>query len=490
MAILKGGTIVNGDLVVDGLITSDSGLRTSTHVATLVPDSITARTNQLIKFSADDENLALSIISDTGTAVTIGTSVADHTLHVKGALRLYDTDISHSVLITAGDRTTDGTFTLPNVTAGTVATINNAATWTAVQTHSADITMSGTAELVGNAKTATTLKAPRAINGVNFNGSAPVTIPVNVATVPTTPYPTAVYPLLVTGTGNVPAYLQNESELKFYYEPATGTLHAPIISGVLRGEGVVAEVSANLSGTGAFTIPYQTDLFQENNVTFRTTSYVSANTATTRKFLMMTGTGSAGTAPTWAELGTISGTGATWQANVIAVKYGGTGLASLATNTIYKGNGEGALVASGITDNGSTIALAANRSFSMPSGTGTFSQVFSGTATTTSFASYHSGVKGGTFSAFNFSNSATSTAASAIKSSLFVLSEGSWAGASAQNRAVYSRATGGTTNYSFYGDGGTIYNKGSIRIDDESGNTGFEVKYNNVVGSLDFNFVG
>lgn len=459
MAILKGNTTISGDIFVTGRTYSEDGFIMDGAAMTYIADSITSRTNKLAKFSGETEALALSIISDAGSAVTVGTSVASHTLNVKSTFNLYDTDTTHYATLTAGNRTTNGTFTLPNVTTGTLATINNAATWTAVQTHNANIEMGSGAEVVGNAQTATRLKYTRTLNGVDFNGTANVTVPTNIETALVSD--PSYYVLFASGTsGN----LQAKAHSYLYYDPITGTLHATAIDANLVGTEKSADNANNLTGNSPYTLPYQSADAQPNNPAYRLTEYVPPNTTTTRKFLRMQGTGSAGAAPVWDELGTITGTGATWQANVIEVKYGGTGLASLTANTIYKGDGENALVASGITDNGSTIALAANRNFSMPSGTGTFSQAFAGTTSTTSFASYHSGAKIAAFSAFNFSNSATSSTASITKTSLMILSEGTWNGAAAQNRSIYSRATGGTTNYSFYGDGGILYNKDAASI--------------------------
>lgn len=481
MAFLKGGTTVSGDLQVAGLVRSEDGFATFDHAVVLIADSITSRANKVVKFSAETEHLALSLIYDNGTTITMGTEVALHAVELKSAVRLYDTDTSHYITLTAGARTTQGTFTFPNVSAGTVATINNAATWTAAQTHSANIIMSSTAELAGNAQTATKLKTARALNSVDFDGTAAITVPVNVA-IAAVDDPSH-YILFASNTsGN----LQAKAAAALTFDPANGTLHATAIEANLVGTGVAADNANNLTGGSSFTVPYQSSAAQDDNPLYKQTVYVPANITTTRKFLMMTGTGTAGTAPTWDTLGTISGDSATWEANTIQVSYGGTGLTTFAANTIYKGNGTNALAASNITDNGSTVMIAQHKNFTMPSGTGTFAQTYTSTAATTSFAAYHSGTKSGSFTAFNFSNTATSGTASAIKSSLFVTSEGAWSGSAAQNRGIYSRATGGTVNYSFYGDAGVLFNKEAVQI----GLNGFAVSYNGATQSLDFDFLG
>jgi hypothetical protein len=66
------------------------------------------------------------------------------------------------------------------------------------------------------------------------------------------------------------------------------------------------------------------------------------------------------TGGTWSTLLNSSGVGTItsgiWQGGTIAVPYGGTGLPMWTANVIYKGNGTNALLASGLTDNGTIVS--------------------------------------------------------------------------------------------------------------------------------------
>jgi hypothetical protein len=73
--------------------------------------------------------------------------------------------------------------------------------------------------LTGNATTATTLQTTRAINGVNFNGSAAVTIPANVTNRTTNESGHLIF-IGTTATGNQSVY----SNTNFRINPSTNTL--------------------------------------------------------------------------------------------------------------------------------------------------------------------------------------------------------------------------------------------------------------------------
>jgi hypothetical protein len=98
--------------------------------------------------------------------------------------------------------------------------------------------------LSGNASTATALATPRAINGVNFDGSAAITVPVNNADDTTTN--ATMYPLwTATAGGN---YAAKVSTTKLSFNPSTGILTATGFSGALNGT-----VGATTPAAGAFT---------------------------------------------------------------------------------------------------------------------------------------------------------------------------------------------------------------------------------------------
>ena len=87
--------------------------------------------------------------------------------------------------------------------------------------------------ITGNAGTATKLQSARAINGVSFDGSVDITIPVPVTSSDDTTYASAVYPLWTTAAGTNAVKL---SAAKLSFVPATGRLTA---AGVVSGKGFI-----------------------------------------------------------------------------------------------------------------------------------------------------------------------------------------------------------------------------------------------------------
>jgi hypothetical protein len=117
----------------------------------------------------------------------------------------------------------------------------------AVSVGTTDLYVSGTAfgnvtgnvtgDVTGNADTATTLAIGRFINGVEFDGSTDITVPVNAASETSD---TQCFPLFVTGpSGNLSA----KSNTSLTFDSAAGTLVATAFSGT----------NVNLSGVGTIT---------------------------------------------------------------------------------------------------------------------------------------------------------------------------------------------------------------------------------------------
>lgn len=141
----------------------------------------------------------------------------------------------------------------------------------------------------GNATTASALATARAINGVNFDGSAPVTVPVNNANDATTN--ATMYPLWTpTQGGNYAAKTSNN----LTYNPSTGTLTAAGFSGPLTGN-VTGNVSGNAGNlTGTPTLPNgtaaATQTAGDNTTKLATTAFVTtavgAGTGTSNYLLM------------------------------------------------------------------------------------------------------------------------------------------------------------------------------------------------------------
>ena len=117
----------------------------------------------------------------------------------------------------------------------------------AVSVGTTDLYVSGTAfgnvtgnvtgDVTGNADTATTFAIGRFINGVEFDGSTDITVPVNAASETSD---TQCFPLFVTGpSGNLSA----KSNTSLTFDSAAGTLVATAFSGT----------NVNLSGVGTIT---------------------------------------------------------------------------------------------------------------------------------------------------------------------------------------------------------------------------------------------
>ena len=130
-----------------------------------------------------------------------------------------------------------GSMTWP-VAAG-IALYGGSSAWgTSIGWNAGTSTMTG--NISGLAGTATALATPRAINGQNFNGTAPITTPVNNANDATN----ADYFPLFTATqgGNYAA----KTLSTFTFHPSTGVLTAAGFSGPLTGN-----ITGNASGTAA-----------------------------------------------------------------------------------------------------------------------------------------------------------------------------------------------------------------------------------------------
>jgi len=147
---------------------------------------------------------------------------------------------------------------------------------------------------------AATLTTPRAINGVNFDGSGSISVPVNSVNDVSTS--TVVYPLWTSAVGNNAAKISS-GNLNFV--PSTGILSAGGFFGPLTGNVTgnvsgssgsctgIAATANNLSNGSAMSIPYQSSS--------NTTAFLSAGTA---GYLLTSN--SSGSAPSWTSPGSLS----------------------------------------------------------------------------------------------------------------------------------------------------------------------------------------
>jgi len=97
----------------------------------------------------------------------------------------------------------------------------------AINRASAALVLTGITSIDGLAATATILATARAINGVNFNGSAPITVPLNTAD--DTATNATMYPVFTTGVGNIAAKI---ATTKYTFNPSTGALGATSFNGI------------------------------------------------------------------------------------------------------------------------------------------------------------------------------------------------------------------------------------------------------------------
>jgi hypothetical protein len=115
--------------------------------------------------------------------------------------------------------------------------------------------------LTGNASTATALATPRAINGVNFDGSAPITVPINTTNRTTNESGHLVF-IGTTATGDVSAYTNTSLRVN----PSTAAISATTFIGALTGNASTATTLQNarlingtsFNGSGDITITANT----------------------------------------------------------------------------------------------------------------------------------------------------------------------------------------------------------------------------------------
>ena len=141
---------------------------------------------------------------------------------------------------------TDGVTVIFPSTNATLARTDAAQTFTGVQTFTSTIVggITGNAGTATLAAAATVLATPRGINGVNFDGSAAITVPVNNADDATTN--ATVYPLWTATVGG--NYAAKVSSTQLTFNPSSGILTATGFAGPLTGN-----VTGNVSGSSGST---------------------------------------------------------------------------------------------------------------------------------------------------------------------------------------------------------------------------------------------
>lgn len=188
--------------------------------------------------------------------------------------------------------------------------------------------VSGTSgSTTGNAATATVLATTRAINGVNFNGSAAITVPVNNADDTTTN--ASMFPLWTATVGG--NFAAKVSSTKLTFNPSSGTLTTTTFSGALSGTATNATNTAITDDTSTAATMYPAW------VTATTGNLPQKISSTKLSFVPSTGiftaTGFAG-ALTGNVTGNVSGTAATFTGSL-----SGDVTSSAMVTTVVKVNG-------------------------------------------------------------------------------------------------------------------------------------------------------
>ena len=220
-------------------------------------------------------------------------------------------------------------FVVPAITNHSDSTVYIQGNLTMLNPSTTPSTITGdlTGDVTGNADTATALATARAINGVDFDGSAAITVPAAGSTLSDT------VPVGKGGTGATS--LTTDGVL---FGNGTSAVSAVDLSSsgniVVGGSTPAAVTGANLAGSGlAATVGNGTLVLAVETLNQDTTG--SAATLTTPRAI--NGVDFDGSAPI-----TVTAAGSTLSDTVTVAK-GGTGLATVGTNNILTGNGTGAL---------------------------------------------------------------------------------------------------------------------------------------------------
>jgi len=297
--------------------------------------------------------------------------------------------------------------------------------------------------------------------------------------------PTLTTPAINTSlTLNANANLTMSSGTGVFSQTFTGTTtnaHAITANSLTTGKALTISANSLTSGSGIDLVTAASSINSattSNGISVsRSGSYVTGAHVAQGVYSILTATG---TVTKYAGRFESTGTG-TANYGVYANASGGTANYSLYSNTglIYQADStdntlgtaaSGSIQTAGgvgIAKNltvGTGLTLNANANLTMTSGTGIFTQTYTSTTATTSVSLNHAGAKSATFIAHQINGTATSSTNTINKTTLDVESTGTWNGTTANNYAIYSNATGGTTNYSFYGAAGLFYNAGGVQL--------------------------
>lgn len=254
-AILIGGVSFDGSAAINlpgvniaGNQNTSGNAATASKLAAARTISLTGDATGSLSFDGSANASAAVTLANTGIAAGTYKSV---TIDAKGRATAGNDVVTGLVTAATAAGTanlaTSNTNTFLNITekvgaatasAGTSTQITGAGTVTVASDAAGKITITGAQSITGNAATATKLQTPRAINGVNFDGSANITI------ADSTKLPTAGG--TITGNLTVNGFVNNanyRSNVPFDFRNAAGTGHQSLNTGGLLASDASADAS-------------------------------------------------------------------------------------------------------------------------------------------------------------------------------------------------------------------------------------------------------
>ena len=239
-----------GILTATGFAGSGAGL-TNIPNSAFTNSSLTIGSTNIALGGTSTTLAGLTSVSSTAfTGALSGNATTATTLQTPRAINGVSFDGSAPITVTADAGTLTGTTLNASVVSSSLTSIGTLTNLSVTNPISGSVT--------GNAGTATKLSAGNTINGVNFDGSAAITVPVN--SVDDIASSSSVYPLWTTAIGNTAAKL---STTKLSFVPSTGILTATGFAG---------------SGAGLTNIP--NSAFTNSSLTIGSTNIALGGTST------------------------------------------------------------------------------------------------------------------------------------------------------------------------------------------------------------------
>ena len=234
----------------------------------------------------------------------------------------------------------------------------------------ADLIGDVTGNVTGNASSATILETSRSINGVSFDGSSDITVPVNTAQLTTSgSYPVPFVSSVAAGNKQ----LYTDSAATFYYNPSTNAVGATTFIGALTGIASGVTVTDHTANDTNYPIVWHNN----SNALFDTISKLTFNPSTGNLIsTSFSGDGSNLTNVDAEKLDGLDSTyfyaasnpsGYTTNVGTITGVTAGTGLSDGGTSGTVTLNHSNSVTAGTASEGGSTRTLAYGGTFNIPS---------------------------------------------------------------------------------------------------------------------------